>query len=139
MREHGEFSLTRQGRLLRFRVKGALNLQTVQHSFDAFKQLVPQLGGQTWCCVSDIREWELFTPECLVLAQEINLWCHANGLTHEAVIVSHALMENISKKARPEAHPVETRYFTNEFDANAWLAEANCACFDQTECCAEGG
>ncbi|GAA5216040.1 hypothetical protein ACFSJ3_10065 [Corallincola platygyrae] len=121
MRSHGDFKLERKDRCLVFRVIGSVNLITVRQSFDAFKDAVGELDGEGWVCLNDLREWELFPPECTEEASNLNAWCAENGLTHEAVVVTNSLLKSIASKTRSEQHPVETRYFTRYQEAEAWL------------------
>ncbi|MFT2089980.1 hypothetical protein [Paraglaciecola sp. 2405UD69-4] len=126
--QHGFYSLSCHGRVVFLEMKGAWNHETTL----AFKQDILQksspLHGEPWSLVTDMSDWELFTPECEATIVETVKQAVANGLTREAIVNSKGFIKlHLFDKYKDRTLYFDNdiafvrRVFTETKDALQWL------------------
>ncbi|MEP0355299.1 MAG: hypothetical protein ABJH06_11910 [Paraglaciecola sp.] len=128
--QHGAFLLTRCGRVLFLEMKGAWNLETTLAFRRAVLDEATELNGQEWSLVTDMTEWELFTPECEPIVFETLKQSVSSGLTREALINNNGSIKlNLFKKYKNKSlyfnglHIFKRQFFTQKQDGILWLQQ----------------
>ncbi|WP_133468994.1 hypothetical protein [Paraglaciecola marina] len=126
--QHGLYSLTRYERVLFLEMKGGWNQETTR----AFQQDIYQksavLHGKPWTVITEMTDWELFTPECEPIIVETVKQSVANGLTREALINSKGSIKlHLFEKYKEQTlyfdkHIAFKRHFFTDMEAAVqWL------------------
>lgn len=89
----GGFTLARYDNVLLLRMFGKWNHENVEALSGELRALVTEKPLSRWALVSDLREWELATPEALAASLDFQRWCAANGEACEVVIGTDNLQQ----------------------------------------------
>ena len=88
-KEHGDFTLTRQGNVLIAYVSGAWNAETEKAYGAIIHDSIKPFNGGPWVLISNVEEWELCTPDCQKLMMQLAVECRSKGLKREAIVNSN--------------------------------------------------
>ncbi len=88
MDSHGRFEFYTQGRLIWIKVEGGINYEFACQYRDEVIATVCTLPPGPWIRVTDIRQWELGGPECVLPLHELMVWCEGHQMAHSINIVS---------------------------------------------------
>ena len=122
---HGQYVLSVENRVFTARCSGLWNAESMAlYAKDCFEKTSP-LYGEPWAMMTDLRDWELATPDC----EPTLIWLlHKgieNGLCKEAVITDQGRIKlrqfNVSMPEGTENF--ERQFFEDEASALAWLSE----------------
>lgn len=127
--EHGEFTVTRQGDILRVRISGPWNAETAKAYKHCINKTIEPIKGRSWALISNVEKWELCTPECESLIVKLVAQCRENGLKREAVVNSNIKsikLELFNKSSKEDSVEPSTTQFQRcfletEVEAEAWL------------------
>ncbi len=121
---HGSFDTQIYKNVLLVKIIGPWNLETALAYQYHINRITAPLVGAPWAMITDLYDWELYTPDCYPVIHQLVNHCIENGLQREAV-----LSPEKSVKRRPfqidRAHyPQFNRaFFTDYRPARQWLAE----------------
>ena len=127
--EHGEFKVTLQGDKLLVVVTGAWNVETAKAYSDTVIDTIRPVKDKCWGLISDVREWELCTPDCELLIVKLSAQCREKGLKREAVVnnniesVKLDLFRRHAKNhtSRTSLDAFQRRFFETDTEAKEWL------------------
>lgn len=127
--EHGGFELKLDGDILLAVVNGAWNVETAKAYGQAILKLIEPCKHKTWALISDVKEWELCTPDCELLMRQLWAECWGKGMKREAVInnniqsvkldLFHKHTKQGSLKVSPDVF--QRCFFETEKEAREWL------------------
>jgi len=128
-KEHGDFIVTLDENILLVSVSGAWNAETAKAYAEVVIETINPIKYRAWGVISDVREWELCTPDCKVLIAKLSAKCKGKGMKREAIINSNTESVKLdlfrrhtikqSSKALPDAF--ERCFFETEKEAREWL------------------
>ena len=119
---HGTFELQVQGRILLAKFKGAWNLESALNYKREIEQVVSPLLGQPWAMVSNMNDWELFTPECAPVIIKLSQAAYRGGLVREAMVnQTDSIKMQIFHKPINGYPEFERAFFTTQDEAIRWL------------------
>ncbi|WP_299079799.1 hypothetical protein [uncultured Paraglaciecola sp.] len=128
-KEHGDFTVTRQGNVLIAYVSGAWNAETEKAYGAIIHDSIKPFNGGPWVLISNVEEWELCTPDCQKLMMQLAVECRSKGLKREAIVNSNidsVKLDLFDKSARQDVPKPSTDSFQRHFvatdqDAVRWL------------------
>ncbi|WP_108649784.1 hypothetical protein [Dongshaea marina] len=123
--EHGYYSIDPIGQLLIIRIGGAWNQQTALKYEEEIRELLPELMGSPWAAVSDMRDWELCTPEVLENWQQMSFYLSKDyNLRYMGLIINSALEKYLTRKVTDNAtRDLTVQYFDTPELAIDWCEQ----------------
>lgn len=121
---HGTFELQREGRILVAKFKGAWNMESALNYQDAIQPMAAPLMGKPWAMISNMDEWELFTPECAPIIIKLSQAAYRGGLSREAMVnQTDSVKMQIFHKPISRFPEFQRAFFTTQEQARSWLNE----------------
>ncbi|WP_026374673.1 hypothetical protein [Aestuariibacter salexigens] len=119
------FTLRRENDVLVAIISGQWDDMTTNSYADAFKKVASCMASQPWAHITYLDRWELATPDCVPIINELERWCMANKLTCDAVVYPDDGLKDfiLSKALETSRNPKVYRHFTDASDALEWISE----------------
>ena len=130
---HGEYDIKCSSNVLYVNLRGGWNEEAALAYSKEIKQSIEYFNNQPWAIISDLNDWELYTPECFPIISKLFLHAIQSGMCKEAIV-----SQTNSVKLQPfaldkDAFPTfERRFFTDLDEAHIWLKDEGYV-FDDSE------
>lgn len=89
MRSKGTVETVRSGNVIWSRAKGGTSDLVVSEHIKTFKAHARELAGQPWIRVTDMRDWELASPESMMQLNGLMKWSEERLLSNSINLVSN--------------------------------------------------
>ncbi|MBD3584744.1 hypothetical protein HHX48_03215 [Salinimonas sp. HHU 13199] len=121
---HGSFKTTIHNNVLLVDIIGPWNLETALNYERHISQITASLVGAPWAMITDLYDWELYTPDCYPIIHQLVNKCIENGLHREAVISPQKSIKRRPFEVDRAHYPQFSRAFFIDYPpARQWLAE----------------
>lgn len=121
---HGEYDIKCSSNVLYVNLRGGWNEEAALAYSKKIKQCIEYFNNQPWAIISDLNDWELYTPECFPIISKLVLYAIQSGMRKEAIV-----SQTNSIKLQPFALDkdvfltFERRFFTELDEAHIWLKD----------------
>ena len=123
---HGSFKATIHKNVLLVDIIGPWNLETAIEYQHFIEEITAPLVGFPWAMITDLYDWELYTPDCYPIIHQLVNECIESGLQREAVVSPEKSVKRRPFQVYRAQYPQFTRTFFTQYDqARQWLAGQN--------------
>ncbi|MCW3171554.1 hypothetical protein [Shewanella subflava] len=119
--EHGEFSISLEGSIIKTKLMGSFNEFGAKRYTEAVIEVVKQLEGKPFAIL--VNNLELFggTPEAYQVLEEYNKWVNQQHMLAKAFVFNAAILATIMKNMSPSMKADNIQMFKTLEDAESWL------------------
>ena len=119
--EHGEFSISLEGNIIKTKLMGSFNEFGAKRYTEAVIEVVKQLEGKPFAIL--VNNLELFggTPEAYQVLEEYNKWVNQQHMLAKAFVFNAAILATIMKNMSPSMKADNIQMFKTLEDAESWL------------------
>lgn len=119
---HGEFTIKLSGSILQVSIIGAWNLETALAYQQEVQAVMTGKKLGTFAMITDINQWDLFTPDVAPIIRRLVREAVSGGLTHEAVIhKTSSIKLEYFKTPESLRNNLTRKVFSNTDEALIWL------------------
>lgn len=118
---HGNSEVTFIDNILTVKLVGAFNEFDILKVNNSIKAALEDLNSQKFYMLVDDRELEGLTPEAYQVIEENIGWLDKQNLIAKAFIMKSLIQESLDDHFVPSKKKQNTRAFTDEASAIAWL------------------
>lgn len=120
---HGSYDIKLDGQVMYLYIKGTWNLETALAYQKDVHQLAKRLPDSPWVTITDINEWDLFTPDCKPIIERLSHEAYKNGLVRDALVSSsQSIKTALFSRTVRDFPQFERQFFANIEQALLWLA-----------------
>ncbi|MDM7861630.1 hypothetical protein QTP81_13600 [Alteromonas sp. ASW11-36] len=121
---HGEYDIKRSGNVLYVNLRGGWNEEAAIAYAKDIEQSIKPLINRPWAIISNLSDWELFTPECFPIISQLVIQAIQSGLCKEAIVSQPNSVKLQPFKLPKDAFPTfQRRFFPGLLEAKSWLME----------------
>ncbi|MGF1742766.1 hypothetical protein L4C34_17145 [Vibrio profundum] len=120
---HGAYLLEVRGRMIIVTAEASWNEECTRVFSSELKAIVETFSGERWGMFMDLRQWELMTPECWTLINELREWFFERDYSVEAILTKRVTQSGIVDKERVTTSLLKIKAFTDYDAALSWICD----------------
>lgn len=120
---HGLSHVVRDGDIIKVTLKGAFNLEGVEHYESQARRVISSFNNAPFMMLVDDIDVEGGTPEAYAQLDRFNQWQNTQKLVAKAFVVKQSLLKEIILHRTPQLREQNTAFFDSEADALHWLKQ----------------